>query len=240
LISTIRETPPEVKDGGADTEAEARRQASAPAANNELLSGHSTLKDILDGVRQNVSVYYQTGAEARARLEADTAAWAGVVDTIFDPDFTNDQVIRVMTTPLVLTLPGIDASTNPLVISPSTLRNSLRISRSKKQRSLRERKHSAPHAIPAETLKYLPEALTRPLYITKSQNNAADNSLIIGAALKDASGQTIITTIELNTKHSRNRGQDNTITTIYGRETPQNFSDLEWIKGEIDWRRLFY
>ena len=167
---------------------------------------------------------------AEERLKADSQAWSNLIDRFMDNNLSRQEqknLLPVMQTPLVFNLVG--AELLPIEIR---LENINKIIKRK-------------HLVSPEVLKQIPEAMTDPIMIFKSEHDTAKgrDSKVILTELKDFDEnnveRSIIAAITLKRANRKNGYEINELSTVF----KKNKSSKEGLTPEgdiIDWVNRTY
>ncbi len=165
----------------------------------------------------------QQGLSAAAQLKIDIARFSQVVDDFMSGKLNRKNDIQIMTTPLVMQLVGAKAL--PVRMDYPIMRKILEVTG----------RHAHGNEISPSVLKKLPEAMTDPLMIVKSDR---DNKMTLVVDLKDRNGATIIVPMILDVDNIKHQIKVNKVTSFYGKGTPVPYN--KWITDRINDQDLLY
>ena len=172
-----------------------------------VLSGKSTKKDM-----------------AERQLDADEKSFADSADR-FIAGKEKSPMVRVMTTPLVLELTGVEIL--PVEIAKTDLEKIL------------NGKHAGD--MTPEIMKQLSRALTNPIMIFKSYTGPnGEERRVVVVDLKDSNGATIVVPFELKVTTRKNY-EINRIASTYGKTKKKSKNpSYEWFNSQLDEGNLLY
>lgn len=165
-----------------------------------------------------------TPTDAEAKLKQDEVAFAQAVDDFVDEKLTGGQPIKVMTTPLVMSL--VNAQILPVYIDSVIMAKVVK------------EKHK--DGISDKILKQIPRKLTDPLAIFKNRDkdkNEIPDEVIVLVDLNDNLGNPIIVPFVFNAK--KDRHEINKIKTIFGKGNEDGVN-FDWFSTALAKRDLLY
>ncbi len=192
-----------------------------------ILTGVENVHNVLRKIESG-HVWNRTGNESntmhaslspKRQLQKDVAQFGKSIDDFINNRIKDNSAIKVMTTPLVMRLTG--AKIQPVYIDQSILKKILGY------------KHF--QEVTPEILKKIPQALSDPLFIAKSD---LKNKRLVVIDLKDTNGATIIVPFILEVDNDGKTMKINKIMSVYGKGTP--IPNNRWIMKRINNDELLY